>query len=370
MRPTGVIALTDHEESVAKRSPVIPIIAGALIIGALAILGALYFLNASDDDPKGDIEVLDLAAPISDSSGTTTTIRMRVDPVRKGSNEVEVLFGSPNDPPVVPPASITNVEITGYSLKTGEAIVSSTLPRNGDDQFTGTLEIPENGWYEVNVGLSTDSGVSPGATFFLLAPDPNVNGFDAVPRIDSVQTAEQLYLLGLNATTSLSSLSYTERLSSGVGTVVVAERRVSDGSDGNPPVSSLKAPQMEILTVGDQTWQRPADGSWIERTKVDVYPPSEWGDLYPGATDFGLGITEEIDGVQAQVIFFHAPPSERWVAAWYVWWIDPATGNVMQEAMTSQLHYMRYHFFAFDEPVKIDPPILDATPVAATPAAG
>ncbi len=347
----------------------IPIIAGALIIGALAILGAVYFLNSSDDDPQGDIAVLDLAAPISDANGTTTTIRLRIDPVRKGSNDVEVLFGSPNDPPVPAPTGITTVEITGYSLRTGEAMQSATLDRTDADLFAGSLEIPEDGWYEVNVGLASASGVSPGATFFLLVPDPNVNGFGAVPSSASDQTAEQFYLLGLNATTSLSSLSYTERLSSGVGTVVTAQRQVSDGSDGNPPVSSLKAPEIEILTVGDQTWQRPTGGTWIERTKVDVYPPSEWGDLYPGATDFGLGITEEIDGIQAQVIFFHAPASDRWVAAWYTWWIDPSTGNVLQEAMTSQLHYMRYHFFAFDEPVLIEPPIVDATPAAvASPA--
>jgi hypothetical protein len=171
---------------------------------------------------------------------------------------------------------------------------------------------------------------------------------------------------------ALTSLHYTERLASGLGGVAVSERTVSTGADGSPPVSLQTTSSIELLTIGDTSWQRTPGSDWIERTYIPVYPPSEWGATYDGATDFQLGRRVMVNDKPAQIVTFYVPESDSQIAAWYSWWIDEETGHLVNEAMVSRLHYMRWRFYDFDQPVTIVPPGSEATPQAspeATPVA-
>ncbi len=53
----------------------------------------------------------------------------------------------------------------------------------------------------------------------------------------------------------------------------------------------------------------------------------------------------------AQVVTFYVPESDSQIAAWYAWWIDEETGHLVNETMVSRLHYMRWRYFDFDQPV-------------------
>ena len=75
-----------------------------------------------------------------------------------------------------------------------------------------------------------------------------------------------------------------------------------------------------------------------------------------GATDITLGNKEMIKGRTAQAVHFYVPGTVL-APAFYTWWIDVDTGQVVQEAMVSRSHYMiqRYEWFA--APPRIVAPI-------------
>jgi len=249
------------------------------------------------------------------------------------------------------------------------------LALQADPEATGAViatdELDVPGWWRFDIMLD---GASDTAVFYLLLPDPNLNGPAAVTRQDSHADAETLYERGFTALTSLHSVHYQQWLSDGLGNAAVADHAVTDGADGNPAGFTYEAAGgMEAVVIGNTRWVKLAgDLGWTEQEGAMSVPPSEWGEEYAGATGFTILGEEIVDGVGTQIVSFVVPEvvePRRQSAAWYIWWIDSATGNIVEEAMVSRVHYMHNTFSDFNDPLILTPPDAtgEATPIAATP---
>ncbi|CAN5800600.1 hypothetical protein BH20CHL4_BH20CHL4_09500 [soil metagenome] len=362
MDPENDLA-ADEKTNVSK--PIILI--GVLIAAIAAIAIGWVLLNQDDEEPvsANEIEELDLAAPLFRSDGPADLLHAVVSPVQEGGNSLtfRVTSSSSGDDPETIPVEAMQATIESLQGEVGARAITLQANEDGSYQSADPLQLSD-GWWELTVAV-TRGGEEPRETrFYLLTPDPNVNGFDAVPDHDSSSEAEAFFQAGIDQWAGMHSLTYIERLTSGTGTVSVSQREVTDGAGGNPAGFHLTAAEYEMITIGNQTWMRQAGGDWIERTTVSMYPPSEWPDLYTGATGFVLGKTVDVNDRATQVVSFYVPPTDKLVAAWYTWWIDIETGYVIREAMISTLHYMVYEFGEFEQAVVLEPPITGATPVA------
>jgi hypothetical protein len=358
----------DEIESPAQSTVSKPVLLAVAAI-ALVTFAALTFVFLSRDDDEatpavsGDLDQLDLAAPLP--GDISKVVRLIVEPVRSGENELTLYLAERDGGPDAPPIPVSDMQATLIPLAGDDDVQEIALESAGDGRYAAADPIDlSDGWWQVSTTVQAEAGEAASIAFYLLVPDPNVNGFDAVPEAESDGEAEDLFASAIARWESMRSLAYTERLASGVGTVAISQRVVTDGSDGNPAGSRLVSPQFELITIGDRTWQRTPGTDWVERTTISIYPPSEWPALYDGATDFSRGKTIDLNGRETHIIHFHVPATETLVAAWYTWWIDADSNYVVREAMISTLHYMVYEFGEFDQPVELTPPIEDATPVA------
>jgi hypothetical protein len=357
-------SIEDTSPSVSK--PVILI--GVLISAVAAIAIGWVLLNQDDENPAaltGEITEVDLAAPLFRSDGPADVLHAIVSPVHEGENRLTLKVTEPAsdaEPATVP---VESVEATIEPLTGDEGAQGIALDANDDGSYQSTDPVQLTaGWWELTVSVTRDGEEPRETRFYLLTPDPNVGGFDSVPEFDSTEEAEAIYQAGIEQWSGMHTLTYIERLTDGSGNVSISQRSVTDGADGNPAGFHVTAPDYEMITIDDRTWMRQAGNDWIERTTISVYPPSAWPDLYEGATDFTLGKVVDINGRDTQIVSFHVPATDTLVAAWYTWWVDSETGYVVREAMISTLHYMVYEFGEFDQPVELEPPIADASPVA------
>jgi len=343
------------------------ILIGVLVAAIAAIAIGWVLLNQDDDEPTvaGQIEELDIAAPLFGGAGPSTLLHAIVSPVRDGDNSLtlNVTDTSPGAETATIPVEAMTATIEPLRGDGGPKDI--VLQANEDGSYQSEVPLVlSNGWWELTVEVSR-AGEEPRDTrFYLLTPDPNVNGFGSVPDFDADAEAEAFFLAGIDQWAAMHRLIYIERLSGGTGSVAVSQRVVTDGADGNPAGFRLTSAEYEMITIGEQTWMRQAGSGWIERTTITMYPPSDWPDLYAGATDFVLGKTVDVNGRDTQIVSFHVPATDTLVAAWYTWWVDRETGYVVREAMIATLHYMVYEFGEFDQPVVLEPPITEATPGA------
>jgi copper transport protein len=332
----------------------------------VAGLGVVLALSALPSQSKSEIEQIDLAAPLFFNDAESPMLHLEFSPGRAGENELRVWLSDANGN-LVPSSEIELIRLDIQSLNSNarQAGIVATPTDEGDFSVAG-IQLSHDGWWEVNVLLRQPGQPDVTIPYFQMVPDPNINGFDAPTIPESSPEAEALFYRALETLGNLNSIKYADQLSSGQGTAVTLERQLSKGSDDTPPASLMKTAQVEILIIGDQTWQRAVGGAWIEREPVELFPPSEWVSAYDGATGFQLGSREVINGVDTQIVTLYVPETERQVAAWYAWWIDESTGHLLQEAMVSRLHYMIYEYSELNEPFEPSPPETGAGPATAT----
>jgi hypothetical protein len=211
-------------------------------------------------------------------------------------------------------------------------------------------------------------GAEQAAEFYLLIPDPNLNGPNAVPREQASAEGEALFQRGMETLTSLRDVRFTQWIADGRGNAAVSEHGVTAGNGNTPPGFTYhSAGGMEAIIIGSTRWIRlPGDVGWEEQQGAPVVLPSEWDEEYLGATEFTILGEETIDGERCRLLAFVAPEltEPRRTVAWYLWWVGEETGYVRKEAMASRLHYMLNAFSAFDVPIVLAPPQESATPVA------
>lgn len=355
------------------RSSATPRIAAA-IVGVLVLLavvaGAGWWFFARPTAPDWDRATsLDLFAPAGDAFDEGTPwVTLSFAPTAVNT-DVPITLRLENRQGTPTPQGAASATITAASLQPlGGASESLALTPAGEVAASTIALFPQPGWWRISVATSANE--TP-ATFDFIVPDPNVAGPGAVPAPQTQPDAEALYRQGLEALMTLQSVQYVQWMADGRGNGAISEHSVSGGTDTLPPEFAYRAAGgMEAIMIGDVRWvQLPNDMGWTKQEGAVIIPPSEWGEEYEGATQFAVLGQEDVHGVPTTIISFLVPEvtePQRRTAAWYAWWIDPATGHILRETMVSRSHYMLNTFSEYDVPLDLQPPALEGTP-ASTP---
>lgn len=352
---------------VARLRPALRLESSLLV--AILLGGAILALLARPAAPtNANLALLDLPRPLA---GTTLKAHITVDPAKSGRNTLIARLTDADNQPA--DAGVQAMRATLTSIDHPVAPVEVDLQPASDGRFSASgYWLGLNGWWQADLLVRRTGQEDATITVYMMLPDPNLHGIDAVDIPETEPDAEAVYQRGLAALTSLHSVAYREELSGGTGLVSVSDHWVRDDSFGGPIASAVDIGTAASVVVGDTQWIRSEDGQWRSREASPVILPALWGTDYEGATGFRLGKTQEINGEKTQIVTFYAPPTPQRAAAWYTWWVGTETGYIHRQAMVSRGHYMVDQFRQFNENIPIEPPSLPATPVAspvATPEA-
>ncbi len=344
------------------------LVLGLVLVGLLA--ASLRQSTAEETEPR----VLDLAVPVTTNApGEDLFVRLQIQPMRRGENTFTVLVTRADRSPLPGPAPL--VRLRFVSLQQDAATETIDTQPNGAGGYTATgTQLSLDGWWRIEAIIQRAGQPDAVAPFYLLLPDPNLDGIDAVPIPTSSPEAVAVYERGRTAFTSLHRMRSRELMSDGMGNGLISEHAVSDGTDGRPPSRYVTTARSSLIQIGEREWIRVGDQPWIERASQPINPPSEWDHEWADATDFQLGRVEEVGGEPSQIVTFYVPAAPRLAAAWYAFWVGEETGHLHRTAMISRSHYMVDDYSGFDAPLLIEPPIMDGprgTPAAseiATPA--
>lgn len=310
-------------------------------------------------------EAIIFAAPIETTTNLATIVQLQAEPLEPGINQFTITMAGSDGAPV-PLAPQDLVRIQARSLEDAaveQAPVEATA--NGDGGFeTETIALSIDGWWSVDVLIRQAGAEDIVASFAVLLPDPNLHGTAAVDLGETEPAARELYERAIGQLTTAGSVQYHQVLGGGAGEVVAADYTLEEGAGGEPSAVEASIGSMSLIKIGEREWLRTGGTPWRERRGSEAIGPSGLAEQYDGASHFRLGRTAEVQGRPVQLVSFYVD-NERYVPAWYVWWVDVETGEMLQEAMVSRNHYMLNVFSAYGAPVNIEPPITGGTPAAA-----
>jgi hypothetical protein len=372
---TTLVRHDDTRPSPARGRSWLPIALAAIALALVAAGAGWWYLNSRQVIPEWDrLPALDLAAPAGDAfQGDTPWVTLRLTAARPGAENLLRVQITPRTGQATPiSTSAPSGRITSLTAQplAGDPNAAETLALQPDPQtegpFIASSSLDQAGWWRLSVGVDA---VEATAEFYLLIPDPNLNGPGAVSTTVSSAAGEALYRRGLETITTLRDVRFTQWIADGRGNAALSAHAVTAGGGTTPPGFTYRAlGGMEAIVIGSTRWVRlPDSPDWEEQEGATVVLPSEWGEEYTGATGFTILGEETIDGERCQLLAFVAPeltePRRRTVA-WYLWWVGTETGYVRREAMVSRLHYMFHAFGDFDVPIALAPPRETVTPVA------
>ena len=363
----------DAADRPAQRRSWLPVVFAAIALALVAAAAGWWYLSNRAAIPEWDrLPALDLAAPAGDAlASNTPRVSLHLTGMRPGDeNGIRVQITPRTQQSTAEPAAATPriSSLTAQPLSGGPASAKTLALQPDPDAagaFVASSPLDPVGWWRLSVEV--DSAASP-AEFYLLIPDPNVNGPNTVPTSASSAEGEALFRRGIETLTALRDVRFTQWIADGQGNASVAEHAVTVGDENSPPGFTYRAPGgMEAIAIGSTRWIKlPGDLGWQKQEGATTVLPSDWDEDYTGATGFTILGEETIDGERCQLLAFVAPelPSPRRTVAWYLWWVGEETGYVHKEAMSSRLHYMLNTFSDFDVPIALAPPGQAATPVA------
>lgn len=309
-------------------------------------------------------EAIVFAEPVGTATGEDAVLQLRAEPLEPGVNQFTVTIAS-QDGTSLPLSAGDLVRIRAKSLADAaieQAPVDAVA--NGSGGFeTKTVALSIEGWWSVEVLVRQAGEQDVAATFIMLLPDPNVHGVSAVDLGETEPAALELYERALSELTGARGVRYHQVLSGGGGQIVVADYTLEEGEAGGPSAVAASVGSMSLVKIGEREWLRTAGTPWRERRGSEAIGPSGLAEQYEGANHIQLGRTAEIDGQTARIVTFYVD-NARYVPAWYAWWIDVETGQLLQESMVSRNHYMTNTFSDYDAAITIEPPVVDGTPTA------
>jgi hypothetical protein len=365
----------------------------AVVILALAG-GSLWYAFLREEQPQGHTDQVTLVAPAVDGPLHATDPVLLTSLVMTGGEPDNAAFeislmapdGAflPMDGAYALTAEITNLNDGAHvdAMPLEEVAGSSTPTWRVDDPGIDT-----EGWWRIRTTTERPDGDPVTAEFHLLMPDPNMTGFTSPPAPDSDPEAEATLGTALTQMSEWDSLRWWEWLSAGDGSIILVEfsvttpdangqpdgfrnrsiyaGRMVPGENGEPP----SPPRMDwytSVTIGDDAWAVREDGTPEPASATRYLPIQHYPETYEGATSVTYGITEEVFGREAQVVTFHVPTLPTQSEAWYAFWIDIETGEVLQLSMLAMNHYMVWEYFDVNEPFVLEFPqgVPAATPQA------
>ena len=340
-----------------------------------AILVALVMLGGStialSAPPRAEDVVrtyATLVAPARTADGKEPMLaHLTVAPVRQGDNALTVRL-TDWDGVAADAGAVPQVTLDFLSLDHGVSKMDVLLEREDGlpaTWSTAGLDLSLDGWWQVTARVNGEGQAEAAASFFVLLPDPNTNGFANGPKPASSSEGEALFRQGLAAMTSWRSVRWIEYLGSGDDVLVLAEFEIVDGGgrqpnayevnlrysggfapfpNGDPPRPPTYDTRRSI-TVGERSWLSTSAGSeWLDQPPGRFDLPAQWGEIYEGSQNFRLGTTQTVNGEEARIVTFYSPDQVGQSEAWYAWWIGVETGNVLQVTMIANQHYMMWQY--------------------------
>ena len=372
---TTLVRQNDAPAIPAQRGSWLPVAFAAIALAVVAAGASWWFLNSRATIPEWDrLPALDLSAPAGDAfRADTPWVSLRLTTARPGEEHALRVRITPRTRQATPVAAFARsgriTALTAQPLSgtpaPAEPLALQPDPEAGD-AFITSASLDGADWWRLSAEVD---GADAAAEFYLLIPDPNLNGPNAVPDSGSSPEGEELFRRGIGALTALHDVRFTQWIADGQGNASLSAHAVTAGDADTPPGFAYRAAGgMEAVIIGSTRWIRlPGDPGWEEQEGATIVPPAEWGEEYAGATGFTILGEETVDGERCQLLAFVVPEltePRRQTAAWYLWWVGAETGYVRKEAMVSRVHYMLNAFDEFNVPIALAPPREAATPVA------
>ena len=310
-------------------------------------------------------------------------------PLEPGSNSINVVVTDLDGNVLTAAASAFSARLTIQSLTPNVPPITPQLEPGGDDGTSWTVDdvnLPDQGWYEITVSLEAADDPFGAATMHTLLPDPSVYGVDAVRLPETDPEAQALYERTLERFASWDAVKWRESLGSGTDVLVVTDFTLTNRpgeipafmtdtqysgtfrprSDGTAPAQP-RYDYAGSITIGDSAWRRRDDSGWEEVPTLGVSTQPERADIFTGATNIRFGGTDVMHGREVEVITFYLPQKGGQADAWFAWWVDPETGDLLRLAMITYMHFMIWDFYAINGSYTIGPPpgIPAASPTAA-----
>lgn len=370
--------------------------AAAVVILAL-VATALWYFVFKEDEPQGHTDEITLVVPAVTGRLYNSQPEMLASMSMTGGTPESAAFTfslMEFDGAFLPTDGTYTLDATITNLNDGAQVDAMALePVNDVQTPTWTADssgIDEEGWWRIRTEIGRPDGDPLRAEFFLLIQDPNMRGFTSPPAPESDPEAAAMLQTGLAQMSDWDSLRWWEWLSAGDGSMITVEFSVTTPDandqppgfrnrstfagkmvpteDGGPPLPP-RVDYYTSVTIGEEAWQVGPDGTPESRSPTRYLPIQQYPETYEGATSVQFGITEEIDGRQTQIVTFHVPTLPTQSEAWYAFWIDVETGDVVQLSMVAMNHYMVWEYFDVNEPFVLEFPagVPTASPQA-TPA--
>lgn len=332
-------------------------------LSAIALVGIAMLVMTVPPGKAADgasLAVVDLVAPVAvEVGGEPGLLHLLYQPATAGENALAVwLANAEGEIPGPAERPAFGIELTSlHDLTPPIRLDFESDPTSNLAIATG--ELPGQGWWQAEVTVTPPTGEPASATFFLVLPDPNVQGYGPEP--GSSPAAEAMFERGLATMTGLHQVRFNVAIGGGGGTFARSAIAINDGGDGSTRSYQEQAASYETIIIGDRQWLRQGTEEWAERQAGSIFTPAEWGTTYDHATGFALGPVVELGGEPSQLVTFWLPRQEnpRQEPAWYAWWVGTETGQVHRETMISTRHYMVYDFSGFNLPIEITAPTTD-----------
>ncbi len=311
---------------------------------------------------------------------------LSVTPLEPGANTLEIVLTDLDGSTLTAAPPSADAVLTVRQLAPDAQPTSPPLPRSGERDAvwtTGEVDLPEQGWYELTVALEVDDMVFGATTMYALLPDPSVHGAAALDLPETDPEARAPFDRALERYAAWNAVRWRESLGSGADVLVVTDFALTNRpaeraafktetryigafrprSDGSPPA----APRFNdagSITIDDTAWRRRGGSGWEEVSTVGVATQPERADIFIGASNIRFAGTDRIDGRDVQVITYYLPPDGGQSEAWFAWWIDPETSDVLRVAMVASMHFMIWDFFDINGSFTIASPpgVRTATP--------
>jgi len=360
------------------------------IVVILILAGAGGYALLHKETPKGHIDQITLAAPATSGSPETTDgvliSHLMMTGTKPGKMDFTVSLTDMKGRPL-PINGGYGVQLGAINLNSGDSIDAHDMNAT-DAATTPTFTAGDpglgDGWWRVTTIVSRPDGAPVSADFYLMLPDPNLAGFDAPSAPQNDAEAEAALNEALTQMSQWTSVRWWEWLSGGNDSLIMARLAVTTpDANGQPPSfendmlfaggferkdtgAPPPAPQTDhysAVTIGDQGWSRNADGEVKEMSPIQYLPISRYPETYAGATAIQSGIEDEVDGRLAKIVTFHVPTQPSQSEAWFAFWIDSESGDILKLAMIANNHYMVWVYSDMNDDFVIQPPE-GASPIA------
>jgi copper transport protein len=336
------------------------------LVAVAVAFASILALLAPPQASHGELARIELAMPTTgEVRADQVFVRLTIDPARTGQNTltayatqgppltVEVdAAGAPKavHHPPLPDVQLMRVELTSLDLAIAPRSVEMTSLGDGRFQTEG-INFSADGWWRAVVTVRRADEVEDlTSEFFLRVPDPNVVGFEDAANGSTNPDAEALYVRARDLFAQQEWFVMEEDLSGGNGGVEISSQVWSNGA------LHISTPNIQLIRMDGKRYLLDQSGEWRVTDDSEPGGPSAGIEELDGATQFELGNQEQIDGQTTQVIHFFVP-GRILAPAFYTWWVNVETGQIMQEAMVSRSHYMIKRYDWSNRPVEIVPPI-------------